>query len=98
MLNYGKRWMETDYVLTSERFGTPVSEKAVSNPIKHTLRIRNEIYFSHSFRHPNAIIMLGKGIPLQTIAERLRNTSLMVLSLYTHSSIKPRSQISEILQ
>ena len=38
MLTYGKQWTETDYVLTSERFGTPVSEKSVSNPIKRIVK------------------------------------------------------------
>ena len=64
----------------------PTAKDLFQIQLNSTLRIRNEIYFSHSLRHPQEKIMLSKGIPLQTITERLRNTSLMILSLYTHSS------------
>ena len=73
MLTYGKRWTETDYVLTSERLGTPISEKSVSNPIKRIVK-KTGIDPYHDLRHPHATIMLSKGIPLQTIADRLGNT------------------------
>ncbi|WP_342538387.1 tyrosine-type recombinase/integrase [Sporosarcina sp. FSL K6-1540] len=86
MLTYGKRWTETDYVLTSERFGTPVSEKAVSNPIKRIVKETGmKSITPHGLRHTHATIMLSKGIPLQTIADRLGNTPMMILRVYGHS-------------
>lgn len=75
MLTYWKRWTETDYVLTSDRFGTPISEKSVSNPIKHITKETGMKSFTlHSLIHSHATIMLSKEIPLQTIADRLGNT------------------------
>lgn len=86
MLTYGKRWTETDYVLTSERFGTPISEKSVSNPIKRIVKKTGmKSITPHGLRHTHATIMLSKGIPLQTIADRLGNTPMMILSVYGHS-------------
>ena len=86
MLTYGKRWTETDYVLTSDRFGTPVSEKAVSNPIKRVVKETGmKSITPHGLRHTHATIMLSKGIPLQTIADRLGNTPMMILRVYGHS-------------
>lgn len=68
MLTYGKQWAETDYAFTSERLGTPISDKSVSNPIK---RIGKKVDPYHDLRHPHATIMLNKGIPLQTICDSL---------------------------
>ena len=39
----------------------------------------------HGLRHTHATIMLSKGIPLQTIADRLGNTPMMILRVYGHS-------------
>lgn len=86
MLSYGKRWSETDYILTSERSGIPVSEKSVSNPIKRIFKETGmKSITPHGLRHTHATIMLSKGIPLQTIADRLEKTPLMILRVYGHS-------------
>ncbi len=39
----------------------------------------------HGLRHAHSTIMLSKGIPLQTIANRLRNAAMMILSVSSPS-------------
>ncbi|MEK5070308.1 tyrosine-type recombinase/integrase [Sporosarcina sp. FSL K6-1508] len=86
MLTYGNIWTETDYVLTSERFGTPISEKSVSEPIKRIIKETGiKRITPHGLRHTHATIMMSKGVPLNTIADRLGNTPEMVLRVYGHS-------------
>ena len=42
--------------------------------------------------------MLSKGIPLQTIADRLGNTPMMILSVYGHSFKNLEIKLAKVLQ
>ena len=79
MLTYGQRWSEFDYCF---HFG----ETRNTDYRKVCIRINQTNYKKSNLksitprglRHTHATIMLGKKVPLKTIADRLGNTPEMV--------------------
>ncbi|MFJ7936866.1 tyrosine-type recombinase/integrase [Sporosarcina sp. NPDC096371] len=47
--------------------------------------IRKKRITPNGLRHTHATIMISKGVPLQTVADRLGNTPEMILRVYGHT-------------
>lgn len=82
---------ENDYVFISYQTGKPIAEntamysfRRVYKQLKKDNVKINEIT-PHGLRHTHATILINKGIPPKTIADRLGNTPEMIYKVYSHS-------------
>ncbi|MFC5587598.1 tyrosine-type recombinase/integrase [Sporosarcina soli] len=86
MLTFGKRWVESDFIFITDRGATPVSVKSVCEPVERVIKKSGiKRITPHGLRHTHATIMISKGVPLQTVADRLGNTPEMILRVYGHT-------------
>lgn len=90
--SYGSKLdKENDFVFISYQNGKPIAEntpfysfKRVFEQLKNDDIHINEIT-PHGLRHTHATILINKGIPPKTIADRLGNTPEMIYKVYSHS-------------
>lgn len=82
---------ENDFVFISYQTGKPIAE---NTPMYSFRRVyeqlkKEDIHINeitpHGLRHTHATILINKGIPPKTIADRLGNTPEMIYNVYSHS-------------
>jgi integrase len=84
-LSIGKQHKKGDYVFISDQGGTPIGDNTLNYSFRRIIKeCRVRKITPHGLRHSHATILISRGIPLQTITDRLGNTPEMILQVYGH--------------
>lgn len=86
MLSFGEHLKEDDFVFISYQTGKPISENLIIYTMNRIVKKTGcKRITPHGLRHSHATILLGKGVPVNIISDRLGNTPQMIYAIYGHS-------------